>query len=55
MAPGVLGQACTIRQFVRLGKGSLIGMGAVVLKDVPPNSVMVGNPARRLKYRVQPV
>lgn len=47
-----LGQACTIRQHLRIGRGSLIGMGAVVLKDVPPNSVMVGNPARRLRDRV---
>ena len=28
---------------------SLIGMGAVVLKDVPEGSVMAGNPARRLR------
>jgi len=47
-----LGQACTIRQFLRIGAGSLIGMGAVVVKDVPPNSVMAGNPARRLRDRV---
>lgn len=46
-----LGQACTVRQGLRIGKGSLIGMGAVVVKDVPPNSVMVGNPARRLRDR----
>ena len=31
---------------------ALIGMGAVVIRDVPPNSIMVGNPARRLKDRV---
>jgi sugar O-acyltransferase (sialic acid O-acetyltransferase NeuD family) len=50
-----LGQACTVKQFVRVGKGSLIGMGAVVLRDVPPNSVMVGNPARKLKDRFETV
>lgn len=44
-----LGQACAIRQFQRIGRGSVIGMGAVVVKDVPPGSVMVGNPARRLR------
>ena len=48
-----LGQACTVKQFVRVGKGSLIGMGAVVLRDVPPNAVMAGNPARRLKDRYE--
>jgi acetyltransferase EpsM len=45
------GQSSTVRQMLRVGKGSLIGMGAVVLHDVPPNSVMVGNPARRLRVR----
>lgn len=46
-----LGQACTVRQEVRIGRGSLIGMGAVVVSDVPPNSVIVGNPGRRLRDR----
>jgi len=27
-------------------------MGSVVVKDVPPNSVMVGNPARKLRDKV---
>lgn len=44
-----LGQSCTIRQYVTVGHHSLIGMGAVVVKDVEPNSVMVGNPARRIR------
>jgi sugar O-acyltransferase (sialic acid O-acetyltransferase NeuD family) len=46
-----LGQACTIRQYLRIGRGSMIGMGAVVIQDVPPNSVIVGNPGRRLRDR----
>lgn len=46
-----LGQSCTVRQEVRIGRGSLIGMGAVVVKDVAPNSVIVGNPGRRLRDR----
>jgi sugar O-acyltransferase (sialic acid O-acetyltransferase NeuD family) len=45
------GQSCTVRELLRIGRGSLIGMGSVVLHDVPPNSVMVGNPARRLRAR----
>jgi sugar O-acyltransferase (sialic acid O-acetyltransferase NeuD family) len=44
-----LGQSSTCRQLLRIGRGSLIGMGSVIIKDVPPNSVMVGNPARRLR------
>ncbi len=46
-----LGQACTVRQFVRIGRDSLIGMGSVVLRNVEAGSVMVGNPARRLRGR----
>jgi acetyltransferase-like isoleucine patch superfamily enzyme len=46
-----LGQSCIVRELVRIGKGSILGMGCVVLRDVAPNSVMVGNPARRLGAR----
>ena len=46
-----LGQACTIRQQLRIGRNSTIGMGAVVVKDVLPNSTMVGNPARQIKKK----
>jgi len=48
-----LGQACTVRQFLRVGASSLIGMGAVVVADVPPHSVMAGNPARRVRARAE--
>ena len=44
-----LGQACTVRQKLRVGRDSLVGMGAVVTKDIPPGAVMVGNPARKLR------
>lgn len=46
-----LGQSCSVREMLRIGKGSMIGMGCVVLHDVSPNSVMVGNPARKLRVR----
>jgi sugar O-acyltransferase (sialic acid O-acetyltransferase NeuD family) len=44
-----LGQACTVRQKLTIGAHSMIGTGAVVVKDVAPESVMVGNPARCIK------
>lgn len=34
---------------VRIGKNAVIGAGAVVVKDVPPYSVVIGNPARILR------
>ena len=46
-----LGQACTVRQGLKIGRNCMIGMGAVVVKDVPPDSVMAGNPARKIKGR----
>ena len=45
-----IGQKCTVRQLLTIGDGCIIGTGAVVVKDVPSNSVMVGNPARLLRY-----
>jgi acetyltransferase EpsM len=40
-----IGSNATIREKVTIGDFSLVGMGSVVLKDVPPNSIVAGNPA----------
>lgn len=37
-----------------IGRGACIGMGAVVLNDVAPGAVVVGNPARLLRQDVKP-
>ncbi|MBK6620323.1 MAG: NeuD/PglB/VioB family sugar acetyltransferase [Saprospirales bacterium] len=36
---------------LRIGEGAVVGAGAVVLKDVPPYTVVAGNPARTIKNR----
>lgn len=49
-----LGISVSVKPRVRIGRGSKIGMGAVVLRDVPPGCVVVGNPARILELRYDP-
>ena len=34
-----------------IGTGAVIGAGSIVTKDVPPYAVVVGNPAKIIKYR----
>ena len=46
-----IGEGVKILGGVHIGNGAVIGMGAVVTRDVPPYAVVVGNPARFVKYR----
>lgn len=41
-----IGSGATIIQGVRVGKESIVGAGAVVIEDVPPETTVVGVPAR---------
>lgn len=46
-----IGRRAIILPGVTIGKAAIIGAGAVVAKDVPDYAVVVGNPARVVKYR----
>ncbi|KAF4379186.1 hypothetical protein G4B88_010580 [Cannabis sativa] len=41
-----IGAGSKVLGSVRIGEGAKIGAGSVVLKDLPPNTTAVGNPAR---------
>ena len=44
-----VGANATILAGITIGRNAMVGAGAVVTKDVPPNVLVVGNPARILK------
>ncbi len=46
-----IGQGATILSGVTIGDGAIIGAQAVVAKDVPPYTIVVGNPARPVRKR----
>jgi acetyltransferase-like isoleucine patch superfamily enzyme len=45
-----IGSGATILSNISIGENAIVGAGSVVTKDVPPNSIVVGNPARVLRY-----
>lgn len=44
-----IGDSAIVCKGVTVGKNSVVGAGAVVVDDVPPNAVAAGNPARVVK------
>jgi len=44
-----IGSGATILSNVTIGEGAIVGAGSVVTKDVPPNVIVAGNPARFLR------
>lgn len=47
----LVGIGATVIPNVKIGKNVSIGAGTVVLQDVPDNAVVVGVPARIIKYQ----
>lgn len=51
----ILGQNVILFPNIKIGRNSVVGAGSVVITDVPPNSIVMGNPARPFgsleKYR----
>jgi acetyltransferase-like isoleucine patch superfamily enzyme len=50
-----IGSGSTILAKVTIGENAIVGAGSVVTKDVPPNSIVAGNPAKVLRYIKQTV
>lgn len=46
-----IGSGSTILGNVTIGNNAIIGAGSVVTKDVPPNTIVAGNPAKITKGR----
>ncbi len=44
-----LGDGAIVCKGVNIGENSVVGAGAVVVEDIPPNTVAAGNPARVVK------
>lgn len=50
-----IGSGATILSNTKVGENAIVGAGSVVTKDVPPNSIVAGNPAKVLRYLEQAV
>jgi len=45
-----VGSGATILSRVTVGENAIVGAGSVVTKDVAPNSIVAGNPAKVLRF-----
>jgi acetyltransferase-like isoleucine patch superfamily enzyme len=45
-----IGSGATILSNVCIGENAIVGAGSVVTKDVPPNTIVAGNPAKILRH-----
>lgn len=49
-----IGANATLLPGLRIGRGAMIGAGAVITRSVPANAIVVGNPARIVGYVTDP-
>ncbi|HEY6945926.1 MAG TPA: acyltransferase [Candidatus Acidoferrum sp.] len=49
-----IGSGSTILSNVVIGENAIVGAGSVVTRDVPPNTIVAGNPARVLRSITNP-
>lgn len=49
-----IGAHSVIMPGITIGKGAVIGAGSVVTKDIPEMAIVVGIPAKIIKYRLLP-
>ncbi len=47
----VVSSRVSIAPGVKIGTGAIVGIGSVVIKDVPPFAIVIGNPAEVIAYR----
>jgi acetyltransferase-like isoleucine patch superfamily enzyme len=45
-----VGSGATILANIVIGENAIVGAGSVVTRDVPPNAIVAGNPAKILRY-----
>ena len=50
-----VGSGATILSNTCIGENAIVGAGSVVTKDVPPNTIVAGNPAKVLRKIEQPL
>ena len=49
-----IGHGAVVLKGVNIGNGAIIGAGAIVTKDVPPFTIVAGNPAKVIRSRFSP-
>lgn len=46
-----IGMSVPVKEKIKIGSGTIVGMGSVVVRDIPDNVIAMGNPARPMKNK----